>query len=403
VTGIVEKLGAKSTLRVAGLMSGTSADGVDAAITDFGPGRRIKVKAFATYPYSRKLRRQILDLAQARCADMDEICHLNFVLGEVFADAVVRLAADSGTGLGRIDLIGSHGQTIRHLPAPRRFRGRKVRSTLQIGEPSVIAERTGITTVADFRPRDIAAGGHGAPLVPYADWLLFAHRRRSRAVQNIGGIANVTYLPAGARLEDIVAMDTGPGNMVIDCIVQRITAQKRRFDSGGAIAARGKVNHALLAELMKHPYLRRRPPKTTGREEFGRTFSDALFDRGRADGLGPEDILATATAFTAESIAEAYRRYAPGPIDEVILCGGGSRNSTLVSMLRDRLREVRLTTSDAYGLDAEGKEAVCFAILARETICGRAGNVPTATGASGPVVLGKIVLGKGAQTPKTIK
>ncbi|MDP7636715.1 MAG: anhydro-N-acetylmuramic acid kinase [Phycisphaerae bacterium] len=397
MTGIVEKLGAKSNLRVVGLMSGTSADGVDAAITDFGSGRRIRVKAFATYPYSRKLRRQVLDLAQARCADVDEICHLNFVLGEVFADAVVRLATDSGIDLGSIDLIGSHGQTIRHLPAARRFRGRKVRSTLQIGEPSVIAERTGITTVADFRPRDIAAGGHGAPLVPYADWLLFAHRRRSRAVQNIGGIANVTYLPAGAKLQNIVAMDTGPGNMVIDCIMQRITAQNRRFDSGGAIAARGKVSHALLGELMKHPYLRRRPPKTTGREEFGRTFSDALFDRGRADGLGPEDILATATAFTAESIAKAYRRFVPGPIDEVILCGGGSRNSTLVAMLRDRLREARLTISDAHGLDAEGKEAVCFAILARETICGRVGNVPAATGASGPVVLGKIVLGKVAR------
>ena len=229
----------------------------------------------------------------------------------------------------------------------------------------------------------------------YVDWLLLTGRARSRAVQNIGGIANVTYLPSAATLDDVAAFDTGPGNMVIDHLVGRITNGRRRFDRDGRLAAGGKVNGPLLKELLKHPYLRRRPPKTCGREQFGAEFSDALLRSGLRRGLGGRDIIATATAFTAECVARAYRRFLPAPPDEVILCGGGAANPTLVSMLHERLGEVKLSHSDEYGLPADAKEAVAFAVLACETIRGRANNVPAATGAAAPVVLGKIVPGTG--------
>ena len=401
----IARLAARRRLRVAGLMSGTSADGVDAAIVDLG-GRRARVLAFATYPYPAALRRQVLALSGPGAVRVDDVCHLNFALGEVFASALVRLAARSGIPLGSIDLVGSHGQTIRHLPEGRRFRpsqpkrllrrsrlgGRRVRSTLQIGEPSVIAERTGITTVADFRPRDVAAGGSGAPLVPYADWVLFRHPRRGRAIQNLGGIANVTWLPPGAALADVLAFDTGPGNMMIDRAAHLATRGRARYDAGGRIAARGRVDERLLAELLRHPYLARRPPKSTGRETFGAPLTDALWRRARRR-LGAADFVATLTAFTAASIADAYRRFLPRPIDEVILCGGGARNRTLVAHLGEALRPARVLVTDALGLSADAKEAVSFAILAYATVRGTANNVPSATGARRPVVLGKVVPG----------
>jgi anhydro-N-acetylmuramic acid kinase len=268
-----------------------------------------------------------------------------------------------------------------------------VRSTLQIGEPSVIAERTGLTTVADFRPRDVAAGGQGAPLVPYADYFLFHDARKNRAVQNIGGIANVTYLPAGGRPADTLAFDTGPGNMMIDRAASLATGARAPYDAGGRIAARGHVNQKLLAELMRHPYLRRRPPKSTGREMFGTPLTDRLHERARRAGIPPADLVATVTAFTAASIADAYRRFLPGAVDEVILCGGGSRNPTLVAALGERLAPARVLLTDDFGIDADAKEAVSFAILAWATIRGEANNVPSATGARRPVVLGKIVPG----------
>ena len=375
----------KTRLRVAGLMSGTSADGVDAAIVDIAPGR-VRVVAFATIPYRPALRRQVLDLAHAETARVDDLCRLNFALGEVFADALMRLAKRNRIALGSIDLVGSHGQTVRHLPRGRR------RSTLQLGEPSVIAERTGIPTVADFRPRDLAAGGQGAPLVPFADYFLFRDRRKARAVQNIGGIANVTFLAPGAAPEKIIAFDTGPGNMVMDRAAERATRGRRRFDSGGRLARRGRVDAALLAELMRHPYLRRRPPKSTGRETFGREFADALYDRARR-GLAPADIVATATAWTAETIADAYRRFLPRAPDEVIISGGGARNPALVHLLAEAVAPARVRLSDELGVDADAKEAVAFAILAWATVRGRANNVPSATGARGEVVLGKIIPG----------
>jgi len=287
--------------------------------------------------------------------------------------------------------VGSHGQTIHHLPEGRRVGGRRVRSTLQIGEPCVIAERTGITTVADFRPRDMAAGGQGAPLVPYADYVLFRHDRKGRAVQNIGGIANVTFLPPACSADDVVAFDTGPGNMMVDRAVSLATEGRRRLDCGGRMAARGSVNEPLLTELMRHPYFRRKPPKSTGRETFGREFTDHLWRRARRKGVPAEDFVATVTALTARSIADACRRFLKGSLDEVILCGGGARNRTMVAMLAEALAPTAVRLSDELGIDADAREAIAFAVLARETIRGAAGNVPSATGARRRVVLGKVI------------
>jgi len=289
--------------------------------------------------------------------------------------------------------VGSHGQTVYHIPDSRREGGRKVCSTLQIGEPSVIAERTGITTVADFRPRDVAAGGEGAPLVPFADYFLFAHRRLTRAVQNIGGIANVTYLPAGGSVADVLAFDTGPGNMMIDRVVHHVTRGRAGYDAGGRLAARGKVHAPLLARLLSHPYLQRQPPKSTGREMFGVQFTDTVYRKALLRGLAPLDILATVTAFTACSIADAYNRFLPRMPDEVILCGGGAENAALVGLLRQQMPAAKVRRTDDLGIPARAKEAVSFAILAAATVRGQANNVPSATGARRAVVLGKVVPG----------
>jgi anhydro-N-acetylmuramic acid kinase len=432
MSNLLARLASKDKLRVAGLMSGTSADGVAAAIVDLR-GRNIRVRAFATFAYPASVRREILSLCRPETARLDRICYYHHLLGEIFADAVIRLCEKSGIPLHSIDVIGSHGQTIFHRPEGGRLGGRRVRSTLQIGEPCRIAERTGITTVADFRPRDMAAGGEGAPLVPYADAVLFRHEHLCRTVQNIGGIANLTFLPAGSaavgrlcrghlardskagrfrhgagrmpatRLgcpyghttsADVLAFDTGPGNMVIDGVMRLITGGRRQYDRGGAVAARGEVHEGLLQEMLRHPFFRRRPPKSTGREQFGQQYCEWFYDKARRERLVPEDMVATATAFTAASIAQAYRRFLPRPPDEMILCGGGAHNATLVRMLQDRLAGVTIRSTDEFGISVDAKEAVSFAILAHATIRGVANNVPRATGADGPVVLGKIVPGR---------
>jgi len=386
----VREISSKGKMRVVGLLSGTSADGVDAAVVEIDRGK-VRLLAFDTFAYPAALRRRILDLCRPESARLDDICHYNFVLGEVFADAVIKLCSKSGISLGSIDLIGSHGQTIYHQPSGKRYGRRTIRSTLQIGEPSVIAQRTGITTVADFRPRDMAAGGEGAPLVPYADYVLFKHKRLTRAVQNIGGVANVTFLPGGCKQDDIIAFDTGPGNMVIDGIIHLITGGRKRYDAGGKMAARGTVDKKLLEELLRHPFFRRRPPKSTGREEFGADFAEQVYRRAGKKGLADADIVATVTALTAKTIAQTYRRFLKAMPDELILCGGGSHNRMLVEMLHAELPDVKMLSTDDFGISVDAKEAVSFAILAWATIKGMTNNVPTATGAKRPVILGKIV------------
>jgi len=390
VSSRIREIAARNKMRVAGLMSGTSVDGVDVAIVDV-TGQKIHLLAFDVFPYSPALRREILRLCSPESARLDNICHYNFVLGEVFADAIIKLCRKSGIPLSSIDLVGSHGQTIYHNPRGKRYSRTTIRSTLQIGEPSVIAQRTGITTVADFRPRDMAAGGEGAPLVPYADYFLFGHNRLSRAVQNIGGIANVTFLPRGCKQGDIIAFDTGPGNMIIDSIIRLISTDRRRFDPAGKMAAQGTVSKRLLNEMLRHPFLRRHPPKSTGREEFGSDFANRIYQKAEQKCLSDNDIVATVTAFTANSIAWAYHQFLPTMPDEVILCGGGSHNNTLVEMLRGELPNVKMLSTEHFGISVDAKEAVSFAILAWATIKGLINNVPRATGACQPVVLGKII------------
>jgi len=371
-------------------MSGTSVDGVDVAVVDITK-QKVHLLAFDVFPYSPALRREILSLCRPETARLDNICHYNFVLGEVFADAIIKLCRKSGISLSSIDLVGSHGQTIHHNPRGKRYSQTTIRSTLQIGEPSVIAQRTGITTVADFRPRDMAAGGEGAPLVPYADYFLFGHDQLSRAVQNIGGIANVTFLPSGCKQDDIIAFDTGPGNMVIDSIIRLISGGKQRLDLGGKMAAQGTVDKSLLNEMLRHPFLRRHPPKSTGREEFGSSFAGRIYQKAAKKGLSETDIVATVTAFTANSIAWAYHQFLPTMPDEVILCGGGSHNNTLVEMLRSELPNAKMLSTEDFGISVDAKEAVSFAILAWATINGLTNNVPSVTGADQPVILGKII------------
>jgi anhydro-N-acetylmuramic acid kinase len=377
-------------MRVAGLMSGTSADGVDAAIVDIGNGS-VNVLAFDTFAYPGKVRKNILDLCRPKPCKVADLCHLNFVIGEVFAESLIKLCKKTGIRPGTIKLIGSHGQTIYHNPQGRRFKGRLIRSTMQIGEPSVIAQRTGITTVADFRPPDLAAGGQGAPLVPFADYVLFRHKKNNRAVQNIGGIANVTFLPANCRREDIIAFDSGPGNMIIDSCISILSQGRKKFDRNGKTASKGRVNQMLLKEMLRHPFFNRRPPKSTGREDFGSHYANNFYRKAIKKGMSGEDIIATAAAFTAVSIARAYRDFLPRLPDEVILCGGGAHNKTLVNMLRWELLPAKIFLSDDFGINCDAKEAISFAILAFATNKGIYNNVPSATGAVRPLILGKII------------
>ncbi|OGW95385.1 MAG: anhydro-N-acetylmuramic acid kinase [Nitrospirae bacterium RIFCSPLOWO2_12_FULL_63_8] len=383
-------------MKVVGLMSGTSGDGVDAALVDIrGTGHELKVKsiAFVACPYPANLQQRIL-AASAR-GTVSEICHLNVVLGEWFARAALRVIKQAGLEPAKIDLVGSHGQTMHHLPnevdEPRIG---SVRSTLQIAEPAVIAERTGIPTVANFRPRDMAAGGQGAPLTPYVHSVLLRDRKRSRLVVNLGGIGNVTYLPAGKGLEAVLAFDTGPGNMAMDGVVRRLTKGRETMDRNGRLAAKGKVAVGLLAKLLAHPYVKRAPPKSTGREEFGDAFVEQLLAARKVHRLKPEDLLATCSLFTAITLGSA-RRWLGGPVDEVIVGGGGVRNRALMSNLSSVFSPVPVRTFESAGWESKAFEAVAFAVLAYQTFHGTCANVPAVTGATHPVVLGTIVPGRG--------
>lgn len=376
-------------MRVAGLMSGTSLDGIDVAVVEIsgrGWSKRVRTLAFRTVPYPEKVRQAILGVSNAP-AHTAVISRLHFLLGELYAEALIETARRARIRLDSIQLIGSHGQTIFHEGSPVSFLGRRIASTLQIGEAAVVAERTGIPVVADFRPRDIAAGGRGAPLVPYVDYLLFRHRRRGRVLLNIGGIANITAIPPGASPQDVIAFDTGPGNMVVDALARLHTKGRWKFDRDGRLAARGRVNRELLDRLLDDGYFRQPPPKSAGREQYGREFVGRLLDVG----LPMPDLIATATAFTAAAVALGIERFVRPrmPVHELIVSGGGVHNSRMMAQLAAFLPGVSMATSSDYGVDVDAKEAVAFAVLAYETWGRRPANLPSATGARRPVVLGK--------------
>jgi anhydro-N-acetylmuramic acid kinase len=370
-------------------MSGTSVDGIDAClveITGNGIHTKTNILNYETYRYDKAMRIAILDACNPKTGTVDKVCQLNFRLGTLFANAAKAIANKSHIPITDIDIIGSHGQTIHHLP--------HLQSTLQIGEPAVIAQETGVVTVADFRTGDVAAGGQGAPLVPYLDFVLFRDERKGRALQNIGGIANVTFLPCGCGIEDVIAFDTGPGNMIIDRITALITENSAQYDEGGSLSAKGKVIDGLFSELHGHPYLSKPPPKTTGREEFGHVFADTLYKDAVKKGIKGVDILATVTAFTASTIAESYKRWIlpKHTISEVILSGGGCLNNTLKNFLAQYLPpSIRICAIDEFGISSTAKEALAFAVLANETISGNPNNIPGATGAKEPVIMGKII------------
>jgi anhydro-N-acetylmuramic acid kinase len=384
----------KKDMIVAGVMSGTSADGINVALVRMGGARnRFELIGHAEYPYPKRVRTAILAAMNALRASVGDLARLNFLLGELYADAV--LSAEKQFGV-KADLVGCHGQTLYHQGEPRLFLGRRIAATWQTGEAAIMAARTGVPVVSDFRPADMAAGGKGAPLVPFLDYILFRDARVGRIAQNIGGIANLTAIPAGAATNDVTAFDTGPGNMVIDAVTEKLFGQP--FDRGGKIAGSGKVLNKVTSEILRRDFFRKNPPKTAGREEFGREFvTDFLRACGRSRNLV---VVATATALTAKSIADALRRFViedsnsarKAAFREMILSGGGAKNATLVKMLTGELAalKLKLRLSDEFGLPSAAKEAVAFALLAHETWHRRPSNVPSATGAKRAAVLGKI-------------
>ena len=385
----------KPSRLVIGFMSGTSADGVDAAlvrITGFGTQMRAEQLGFRFVPFSDEVRAEILRLAGGGPASAADFCRMNFLLGELFCEAGEALCAQTGTKLSDIDLIGSHGQTFWHIPEKEEYLSRTFTSTFQLGEEAVLAERFGCPVVGNFRVRDVAAGGLGAPLVPYTEFLLYRSETEHTALQNIGGIGNITLLPAGCALSDVTAFDTGPGNMLIDAAIARITNGEKRYDATGAMAASGRVSEALLAQLMRDPYLSRRPPKTTGREHYGAAFVDGIFAAANERKLSDADILATVTDFTAQTIAAAIRDFCAVRPARLIVGGGGSRNGTLMADIAAALPDVCVLTNEDLGFDGDAKEAVAFAVLANEAIFARCSNAPGATGARHGAVLGKITL-----------
>lgn len=379
-------------MKVVGLMSGTSGDGVDAALVEISrrkSGLQVKMIAFHPLPYPRTLQRRILSASVS--GTVSELCHLNALLGEWFANAALSVIRTAQLHPKDVDLIGSHGQTVHHLPHGIKDAGvGAIRSTFQIAEPAVIAERTGITTVADFRPRDIAAGGQGAPLTPGVHALLFRHPTQARLIVNLGGISNVTYLPPGSGFEGLAAFDTGPANMVLDGLIARMTDGRSSMDRDGRLASRGRVDGRLLAKLLAHPYLSQVPPKSTGREAFGAKMIEELSAMQSVRQLSMEDLLATCSRWTAEAVGTA-RRWIRGRINEVIVGGGGVRNRAIMRDLADVFGPVPVSTFESHGWDSKALEAVAFAVLAYQTAMEQCGNVPAVTGAEHPVLLGCIV------------
>jgi anhydro-N-acetylmuramic acid kinase len=379
---------------VIGLMSGTSLDGVDAVLVRLqGTGRTMEMEVISahTRPYPDALRRLILKNSAEESSSVLELSQLNVRIAREYAHAIDELLARAGVSPDDVAVIGSHGQTVHHVPDPLVCADEPVRSTLQIGDPSVLAALTGIPVVGDFRVADMALGGQGAPLVPYFDYVAFADDEESRGLLNLGGIANITALPAGGSASDVIAFDTGPANMIIDSLSARFFGEA--FDKDGRRAASGHADDELLVWLLtSDPYLDRPPPKSTGREHYDETFVDELVRRGRSANLNETDILATATAFTAVSVYQAYARYirTERPIDTLIVAGGGRRNPVLMQKLADSFAPIRVVPIDEFGIESDVKEALCFAVLAHEYLNGVPTGMPSVTGASHAAMLGKL-------------
>jgi len=410
----IERLLHKRRRRIVGLMSGTSADGIDAALVEvesLESGRENEALTwelldFISVPYAEAVRAEIIDLQGAGASRvLERVTRLHFLIGELFTDAVKQLASDAGVTLDSVDAIASHGQTVAHFPrfeTPLRpdWEHRDgdewvAPATLQIGEPAVLAERLGIPVLSDLRSRDVAAGGTGAPLVPLVDHLLFAHPAESRLCLNVGGIGNVSGIRAGSPRDEVIAFDTGPGNMVIDALMGLLTEGKQHVDKGGGWAKKGTPNRELVEELLAAPFFHKPPPKAVGRVEFGLEYATIFLSRCRERKLTEASTLATATWLTARSVHDAYGKFvAPRfNVGEVIVSGGGAHNVTLLEYLSQLFEDASVKTSDYYGLDVDAKEAVAFALLAHLSLEGKAGNLPQVTGARHPVVLGSITPG----------
>lgn len=394
---------APQSILVLGVMSGTSADGIDVALARISgapPHLDAKLLGHAASSFPASLRKEILRVAEQRPISAGELSQLNFRLGEVFAEAALAACRSFRISPRRVALIGSHGQTIFHQGLPVAFLGRATVSTLQIGEPAVIAARTGITTVGDFRPSDMAQGGQGAPLVPFADYLLYRDDKVGRVSLNLGGIANVTVIPAGATPHNAVAFDTGPANILIDALVAHFTRGRHRFDKDARIARKGRSMPALVDELMRDPYLRIKPPKSTGREYYGHAYIRRVLALGRKHHAKPADLIRAATIFTALSVVDALNRFIfpEAKIGQLIVSGGGASNPLILAQLSSALSgdasrkvaSVQVVRSSALGVPEDAKEAFAFALMAYETFHHRPSNLPSATGARGPAILGKI-------------
>jgi anhydro-N-acetylmuramic acid kinase len=385
------KLFNKQEKLIIGLMSGTSVDGIDAVLIRVqGNGRNTKLEEieFETYPFPAGFKEYVLKNSIADTANLEDICRLNMLYPQLYAEAIFKLCEKAKVKISDIDLIGTHGQTIHHLPKPFEMFNHTVKSTLQIGDPSALAKLTGVVTVGDFRTADMAVGGEGAPLVPYFDFIMFSSDEMNRGLLNIGGIGNITILPKSCTVKNVFAFDTGPGNMIIDGLTKKYF--NKPYDLDGLIGQSGKLNEKLFAFLKSHQYYQRKPPKSTGREIFGEKYISEILSI--ENNISPEDLIRTVTELTAWSIYENYKLYVldETKIDELLVSGGGAHNKFLMFLLQKYFENVKVRKIEDYGYSSDSKEAVCFAILANETVSGNPANVPRTTGAKEPVILGKI-------------
>lgn len=387
------KLLNKAEKLAVGLISGTSMDGIDSVllhIKNNGVNTEIDLINFQTFPYPDTLRDELLEVSQPGHGTVDKICRLNFVVGEYFADAVLEICRLSNLNVSQVDFIGSHGQTIHHLPDEIICFNKATRSTLQIGEPAIIANRTACITIANFRYADMAQGGQGAPLVPYFDYLIFKSETFNRVILNIGGIANITVLKKNCTVDNVLAYDTGPGNMVINALMKKLYTQQ--YDENGSIALKGAISEKLLSILLKHQFFNKTIPKSTGREEFGRSFVENVLTTSNELKLKPEDIIATITELTARSIVDSLR-FSPlsiEEVDELIVSGGGVHNQALMKSIARYFYNSKILRTDDFNIPGDAKEAICFAVLANETISGNPANLSSVTGAKRPTILGSI-------------